>query len=970
MAPPRTPPPLVPDPYAILPPVAVRPASAKIVVDSLLETLSTREKVGQLLVPWLLGDYAAFESEQYDSLGVWIDSLAVGGIIISIGPPLEIAAKLNALQRRSHLPLLIAADLEWGTGMRLVGGTTFPHSMALGATGRELDAYELGRITALEARTVGIHLTFSPVADVNNNPENPIINTRSFGEDPEAAAELIAAYVRGAREHGLYTTAKHFPGHGDTDIDSHITLPVVRACWDRLDTLELVPFRAAVAAGVTAVMTAHVAVTCLEGDDPIPATLSPRIMTGVLQDSLGFQGLVVTDALTMGAIVQEYGSGESAVRAFLAGADQLLMPDDLRAAMEAMVAAVDSGRISIARLDHSVRKVLTLKWNAGLFHRRTVPLDSIPAIVGHRVFQDMADDIAARALTLVQRGPLHEFRERRGPVAMVIYAEERNLSAGGRLARELSLLGDTVTSFRLYPASGPLSYDSARAVIDENPRVIFATSVRVISGRGHVAMPDSLAQLILATARGKPTLLASFGSPYLLSQLPGYPGAYLVAWSDARSTEQAVARALAGGAAIRGTLPITLSPEYPRGYGIVIPERTPEALVDPQGAEGPEPEGSRRDTAWFVPERLEATTRFLETKVEEGAFPGGVLLVGHRGGVAFTSAVGRYGEDDARPVSDSTIYDLASLTKVIGLTTACMILSAEGKLNLDGRVVDYLPQFAGPGKFDVRIRHLLTHTSGLDAWVPLHLATASREEALARVMAEPLQSPPGLRYVYSDLGAIVLTQVVEAVAGEPLDQFLQRRVFGPLQMRRTRFRPPSEWHTTIAPTERDPWRGRVLRGEVHDENAARLGGVSGHAGLFSTAPDLARFATWLLDAYHDRLPPDAPLAVPANIIREFTRKQPGPEASTRALGWDTPSPGGRSSAGTMMSVSSFGHTGFTGTSIWIDPERELFVILLTNRVHPTRENRALLRIRGMVADSVLSALRSGGPAERRNGGSE
>ncbi len=563
-------------PYAVLPPVSVPQPVRKISVDSLLEILTVQEKVGQLVMPWLLGNYAAYESDEYDTLSVWIDALQLGGIIISVGSPMDVAAKLNALQRRSRLPLLIAADMEWGAAMRFRGATAFPIAMALGATGRELDAYQLGRVTALEARAVGIHMTFSPVADLNNNPQNPIINTRSFGEDPIAASRLITAYIQGAAEHGLFTTAKHFPGHGDTGSDSHSQLPVVSACWERLDTLELAPFRAAIEAGVTAVMTAHLALTCLEGNGAAPATLSSAIVGGVLRDSLGFDGLVVTDALSMGAIVAAYGPGESAVRAFLAGNDMLLVPADVRAAWDAMVAAVESGRIPAARLDESVRKVLDLKEQAGLFLRRTVPLDSVPVVVGHRSFQAIADDIAARALTLVQRGPIDEFRTQRGRTAVITYAEETNLHIGNVLLRDLRLAGDTVSTFRLYPASGPMSYDSASAVIQRNPRVIFAVSVRFIAGRGHVALPKPLADMILSTDRRQASVLVSLGSPYLMAQLPGFGGAYLLAWSDSPATERATARALTGMAPIVGLLPITLearSGSFPRGHGIAIESR-------------------------------------------------------------------------------------------------------------------------------------------------------------------------------------------------------------------------------------------------------------------------------------------------------------------------------------------------------------------------------------------------------------
>ncbi|MBI2072705.1 MAG: hypothetical protein HYT81_06690 [Gemmatimonadetes bacterium] len=569
---------MVPDPRAALPELTVSPEAAVRPprADSILATLSLEEKVGQLLMPWLAGDYSAFDSDAFARAAGWVDSAQVGGVIISFASsasPLDAALKLNALQRRSRLPLLVAADLEFGLGMRLAGATAFPMAMAFGATGRELDAYELGRVTALEARAVGIHWTFSPVGDLNSNPLNPIINTRSFGEDPEDVSTLIIAYVRGASEHGLYTTVKHFPGHGDTGTDSHLALPVLQGCWDRLDRLELVPFRAAIRAGATAVMVAHIVYACGAAGDSLPATLSPPVTTGFLRDSLGFPGLVVTDALTMGAIISRFGPGESAVQAFLAGSDMLLMPADLNWARAAMLAAVDSGRVSHERLDASVRRVLELKIGAGLFTRRTMPVDSVPLVVGQRAFQNLADDIAQRALTLVTRGPIDAYRAQRGRVAVITYAEETNLGMGGTLIGELRTRGDTVASFRIYPPSGPPSYDSARTLIRNHPRVIFASSVRPIAWRGHVALPDSLAKLIQVTAAQKPAVLVSFGSPYLLNQLPDFQGTYLLAWSDAPATERAVARALTGEAPIRGRSPVQLSPTLPRGTGLRVPDR-------------------------------------------------------------------------------------------------------------------------------------------------------------------------------------------------------------------------------------------------------------------------------------------------------------------------------------------------------------------------------------------------------------
>jgi CubicO group peptidase (beta-lactamase class C family) len=338
---------------------------------------------------------------------------------------------------------------------------------------------------------------------------------------------------------------------------------------------------------------------------------------------------------------------------------------------------------------------------------------------------------------------------------------------------------------------------------------------------------------------------------------------------------------------------------------------------------------------------------YLRSQVDS-AFPGAVIAVGHRSRLVLLAAVGHYGIDDPRPVTPETVYDLASLTKVVGLTTACVLLVEEGKLDLDAPVQRYVPAFRGAGKEQVTIRHLLTHSSGLPAWRPLYTEATTRAAALTLVDTTPLLRRPGDTFAYSDLGAIVLTQAVEAITGERLDRFLEQRLFGPLGMTGTRFLPPLDWRDRIAPTERSQ-DGTVIRGTVHDENAWKLGGVSGHAGLFSTAPDLGRFATWFLAAWHkDSL-----------RAREFTHPQGLPPGSSRALGWDTPSE--NSSAGTKLGPHAFGHTGFTGTSIWLDPDRDLFIILLTNRVHPTRENPRIARVRPRVADLVVDALTPGEP---------
>ena len=556
---------------------AVRPAGGPAPtaeVERLLRTLTVRQKIGQLVTPWLGGGYMAFDDSLYLVAARWVDSLEVGGIYISVGSPLDIAAKLNSLQKRSRLPLIVSSDLEWGPGMRLSGGTTFPHVMAAGATGDPRDAYAIARAAAIEGRAVGIHVNFAPDADLNNNPLNPVINTRSFGEDPALVSRLVSAYIRGLRDHGMLSTLKHFPGHGDTEVDSHIGLPVIRAGYGRLDSLELVPFRAGIEAGADVVMSAHIAFPTFIGSDD-PGTLSAAVLTGLLRDSLGFRGIVVTDALSMGAIVTKYGAGEAAVRAFLAGSDILLMPADPDSAINAMTVAVQSGRVTAERLDVSVRRILETKHRLGLFRRRTVPLDTVMTVVGRREFQRTAEDLAVRSLTLVRDsiGTLAGWRRTRGRLAMIVYADELNTSAGAHLTQLLRLGGDTVSVFRLWPMSGPQSYDSARAVIAREPRVAFVANVRPISGRGTIVLPDSLARLVTAVDSTKPTLLVSLGSPYLLNQTPTVKS-FLIAWSGARVSERAVALALLGRVPISGRLPVRLPAGYAVGHGILVSDTT------------------------------------------------------------------------------------------------------------------------------------------------------------------------------------------------------------------------------------------------------------------------------------------------------------------------------------------------------------------------------------------------------------
>jgi beta-N-acetylhexosaminidase len=539
-------------------------------IDSLLDTLPLRDRVAQLVMPWIPGTYAAVDDPELARTLAWVDSLHVGGLLVSVGSPLDIAAKLNYLQQRSPLPLLIGSDLESGTAFRLIGGTPFPPNMGVAAGGGELAAYDIGTITAREARAVGIHITFSPDADVNSNPDNPIINLRSFGEDPRAVSRLVAAAVRGIQDHGLLATAKHFPGHGDTDVDTHLDLPATTATWARLDSVELRPFRAAIDAGVAAIMSAHIALPTVDAGVHRPGTLSPVVQTAILRDSLEFHGLVLTDALNMGSLVRNYTPATVAVEALRAGADILLQPADPAVASDAVVAAVRDGRISRERLDRSVRRVLEVKRSLGLFAHRGVRLDSIPAEVGRAVYLARGAQIATLGIVLAEdrHGTVDSLRARPQPVALVSYGDDRSPDAGLRLAAELRARGYAVSGFRLSPASGDAGYDSARVVLGRAPVAVFAVAIRPAPWHANgVSLPPALARLIDSTSTARRTVLISEGTPYMIRETPGV-SSYLLAWAADPVSETAAARALAGAALITGRLPITIPPRYPLGAGL------------------------------------------------------------------------------------------------------------------------------------------------------------------------------------------------------------------------------------------------------------------------------------------------------------------------------------------------------------------------------------------------------------------
>ncbi len=568
-------------------PALIAQTEDEVWVERTLTGLTLRQKVGQLIMPWVLGDFAPEGSPSHDRILEYIEDQGIGGVIMSVGSPTEVAAKLNDFQMHSNIPLLVAADLETGAGFRmrgavqmpgtieLGGATDFPSLMAVGATADPQLAYEMGRITAREARGVGIHIPFAPVLDVNNNPDNPIINVRSFGENPEDVADLGAAFVRGVQEHGAIATGKHFPGHGDTETDSHLGLPVIPHSRARMDSVEMFPFRHAIEAGMGAVMTAHISVPSLDGGVGDPATLSSAVLTDLLRDEMEFDGLLFTDAMDMSAISRGFGAEEASVRAIEAGADVILMPPSVERAVEGIAAAVESGRIEASRIDASVRRILETKKKMGLDRDRTVQIDQIGQVVGIPAHTQVAAEIAERSITLLHNGgnllPLLGTRSAR--VMSVSFRRTSDVLAGRYFNTRLRQTYPRLTTAGLDVNSGPALYEDLLRQARQQALVILSTYVTAFSQSGSLALPEEVVDFAgQLTEIGVPHIVISFGNPYLITELPDVR-AYMLAWSGSEVSQTAAAQALFGDIEISGRVPTRIPPLYEIGDGIMIPKK-------------------------------------------------------------------------------------------------------------------------------------------------------------------------------------------------------------------------------------------------------------------------------------------------------------------------------------------------------------------------------------------------------------
>lgn len=922
--------------------------------DSVLQTMSLDQKIAQLM---MLRIHSNKGKAYNDTMIAQLQRYQWGGYCFFQAYPVCQARLTNRLQEASRIPLMISIDGEWGLGMRLDSVDLYPRQMAMGA-GRDTAAiYEMGRQMALQCHRIGVHVNFAPDVDINNNPQNPVINSRSFGSDPFWVSRCGIAYMKGMQDHGVMATAKHFPGHGDTETDSHAATPTISHSYRHLQKTELSPFAALIRAGVDGVMVGHLKVPAL--DSHAIATLSHPIQHDLLREQMGFDGLVITDALEMKGIHNIYPDGELEVRILLAGADMLLLPLDPVLALQKIREAVQEGVLSEALIDACCLRVLRMKEKYVLPYAGAVSESHLVEDLNSLAAQEVTRRLSEASLTLLKNR--HHLVPIPAQAKTVTHLRIGN--ASGPIDEYLQRNYGTKTLRITLGQASDTSLSAAFMRMSDTADVMVVTlSCLSQYPKDNYGLHPNVVRLLETLSEHRHMLLVVMGNPYCLNFLPSAhrTSALLVAYHPTAAAERAVVEALAHHIPVRGKLPVEVN-GFEAGEGISL------ALM---------PELQPYDSASSP--SLPYIDSLVRKGLEAGAYPGCRVVVTHRAKVVYDKSFGNYSYQDRRPVSDETLYDLASVTKSLATTMAVMLLYEQRRIRLEDPLSDYLPYLKGSNKEHITIAEIMTHTAGLKAWMPfythwgeeiyrktpegeytvpvcdgMYMRADYRDSIRHLIAMSPLKKDKS--YLYSDMGFYLLADMVKAVSGQRLDTFLTERLYRPMGMAHTCFNPYLHFpKSQVAPTENDQtFRHQEVCAYVHDQGAAMMGGVCGHAGLFSTAGDLARLLQMLLNGGTYR----GVSYFRPETVAMFTRYY-YPSGCRRALGFDKPSRSGPSPCGSLPSPQSYGHSGFTGTFFWVDPAHELGYIFLSNRVSPDASNTKLssMNIRTDIQDYLYQQL--------------
>ncbi|WP_018479448.1 glycoside hydrolase family 3 N-terminal domain-containing protein [Pontibacter roseus] len=941
-------------------------------VDSVMKTLTPEERIAQLI---MIPVYSNKNQAHIDSVSNILKTYKVGGMIFFQGGPVRQAKMTNRYQQESKVPLMISIDGEWGLAMRLDSTIRFPYQMALGGIDNERLIYEMGAEIARQCQRLGVHVNFAPTVDINNNANNPVIGFRSFGEDKYNVASKSLAYMKGMQDNHVLASAKHFPGHGDTNVDSHYGLPLINFSRIRLDSTELHPFRALMDKGLGSVMVAHMNIPVLDNTPNLASTLSKPIVTDLLKNELKYKGLVFTDALNMQGVAKFYPPGVVDVKALLAGNDVMLNTMDVKTTIEEVKKAIANKEITQADIDARVRKVLAAKQWVGLDKWEPIETKNLIADLNNPHAQYLNRQLTEASLTLLRNKnnilPIQTLDTLK--VAALAIGTKKQTAFQRDLARYTQ-----VDTFFLQPTNSIEELWAMKEKLkDYNLIIAGVHALQLKAGSSNFGITAEMNLFLKELIRNKKTIVSVFGNVYSLAEMESLDkaDAVIAAYQENAVTQDLASQMIFGGIGATGKLPVTVSNSFKIGDGLLTRGGWRLAYSMPEAV-------------GLKSQDLAGIDSLVHQAIREEAAPGAQVLVAKDGKVIYHKAFGHHTYDKEQPVRVDDLYDLASVTKISTSMAALMRLKGEGRFDENKTLGTYLPMAAGTNKADLSYRDILTHQARLKSWIPfwketvkesgkfkwrtfkadssarfpikvadsLYIHRKYADKIYKEIMESPLNEKPG--YVYSDLSFILAPKVVENITGVGFETYLQNSIYEPIGATTLTFNPYKQYPLSrIVPTEYEPhFRKQLLHGTVHDEGAAMLGGVSGHAGLFGNSNDVAKLMQLYLNdgLYANKR------YIAENVVRDYSKCQFCDQGNYRALGFDRPAKPGapNSNAAPSAPAESFGHSGFTGTYTWIDPVNNLVYVFLSNRVNPTRENSKLskLNTRTGVLQVVYDAM--------------
>ena len=948
-------------------PLITKDAEAQTVwVDSIMKNMTIDEKIGQL---FMVQAYSNLDKKHEDFITEMITKYHVGNLIFMQGTPEKQAVLNNKYQATSKLPLMIGFDGEWGLDMRLKNTYRFPWNMTIGAIRNDSLVKQFGEHIGKHCKRLGIHVNFAPVVDINVNPENPIIGNRSFGESKENVTQKAIAFTQGMQSMGVLANAKHFPGHGDTAADSHHTLPVLNFDEARLDSIELYPYKKVFDAGIASVMTAHLSIPSLESDSRLPTSLSKNVVTNLLIQKLGFEGLIITDGLNMKGAANYATSAEIDLAAIQAGNDMLLIPQDVPATVNLIKKAVELKTLTEERIDISVRKILKAKYWAGLHNYKPIVVENI-----QKELNTIEDDLLHRELI---KNSL-----------TVIKDEKGNLPIKDLEKRKIAYinLGDDSGSHFVKMMK---NYGKVDVISDKNLNGILKKlkpyNLVIVGFHKSNLHPwksykfkDKELVWLQEIAREKNVILDVFTSPYSLLQIKTFTNieSILVSYQNSKLAQELSAQLIFGAFGAKGKLPVSIRNEFKEGHGFIGSSLSRFEYTTPEAVRMSSVKLKKIDSL---------ATVILEKKMA----PGFQILVARKGKIVLNKSYGYHTDKKIRKVKNTDVYDLASLTKILASLPLIMKAEEEHKLSLNEKLKDVLPSFKGSNKASVSVREILSHYGKLKAWIPFYKDTQDsitghnlpifyrkkKSKKYTIKVANNLYLNKNYKdsiykyirdadqrerdgYKYSDLGYYIFKEAIEQRYEKPINTLVDEEFYKSLGADRTSYLPLQKFSKTeIIPTEKDDYyRKQLLQGYVHDMGAAMLGGVGGHAGLFANANDVAKIMQmYLQKGYYG-----GKRYLKAATLDKFNHRYFSDKKVRRGLGFDKPqlNPKVKATCG-CVSDESFGHSGFTGTYTWADPKSEIVYVFLSNRVYPTMENKGLVKsnmrteIQQVIQDAII-----------------